>query len=312
VEPIELPEDRANLQTGNWLHKVLETFFKHEDIKGLSDFLQWRSKPTAPSEFGSWAHERLDGIARLIIPKALSRTAQFQHMTGRGWASIANFWQSLCMQGWGPDLVSTEVLLGKTEELPFNVGGRTINVHGTIDAVHGSNVFGPILMDYKTSTTPANKQIAAGLEPQLALYAKALSSDGSPSLPGLRENDQDRVAVGYFNLSEGKPSFVALGESAKKDLLAGGIISKRSKPLSLDETIAAVRERWTGRLDAIAAASAFQADPSDCTMCSYAGVCRKDDPRYRDRIAQQKVARPDRADDMTDAQFSGAEEMQAE
>jgi hypothetical protein len=313
VETVELPEDRINLQTGNWLHKVLETFFKHDDLKGLAERLQWRSKPASAAEFASWAHDRLDGISQLVVPKSLSRSAQFQHMTGRGWASIAQFWQSLCVQGWSPDLVRTEIELGKKDPpLLFELAGQAIKIHGTVDAIHGGAEHGPILMDYKTSTTPANRDIAEGLEPQLPLYAKALSMAAAPAEIGSKVIDLTDTAVGYFNLSDGKASFVALGDAAKENMQTGGLLSKRSKPLNLPDTIKAVEKRWGERLTKINSTNSFAADPSDCAMCSYAGVCRKDDPRFRDQISQQKVARPDRTEESSGDEQESRDEVSAE
>ena len=52
-------------------------------------------------------------------------------------------------------------------------------------------------------------------------------------------------------------------------------------------------ELWRWRLDAIMAdGGLFEPDPSVCDHCSYAGVCRKDDPVLGDAIAQKAILAP--------------------
>ncbi len=306
LESIELPQDRSHLSTGNLLHKVLELFFAKEDPPDLEPRLQWRHHPKLASAFGAWAHERLDAIARSITPEDLSRTAQFQHMNGSGWQTIANYWQVLFEKGWDPNLVTTEVEFGKSNKLALMIDDMEIELHGSIDVLHRSPEAGPLIIDYKTSTVPKTRMVAEGLEPQLPLYAKALSMTGLGGSTSSVQPAIDVMTAGYLNLTEGKPTFVAIGETAKNDLISKGLLSKRNKPASLVDAFAAVERRWASRLREIKSTQTFVADPSDCSTCSFAGVCRRDDPRYRERIARQDTVLEslvDVADDAKESDF---------
>ncbi len=292
IETIELPEDRTSLTTGNLLHKVLERFFSPEPIKGLPPELEMDHCPADADSFVEWAHRRLDALAKITIPQSLARTPQFQHMTGKGWRQVAGFWGDLYRAGFSPKTVATEVSIGKSGELRIEINGRQIEIHGNIDAVH-PDPRGSVLVDYKTSHTPSSATVADGLEPQLVLYALSLADDKQKTLARLKTT-VDGAATAYFNLSEGKASFTAMGAGAKTLLTTHDVIAKQARPADLAASIDAVKNRWSGRLDAINTTSRFAADPSDCKFCQFSGVCRKDDPRYRQRIKQQTVAKAPR------------------
>lgn len=289
---VELPEDRAQIKAGLTLHRVLEAFFKVETMPGLPQDLVMSACPAEEGLFTPWAHRRLDALSELIVPKEFARTALFQHMTGRGWRDVAEFWRRLFAAGWHPQNVETEVKLGSPTTIKFKVHDRIIEVHGTIDAIHhpGQRDAPTLITDYKTSSTPSSTAIAQGLEPQLVLYAEAIDQDHNSPSP--EKSRLDKTVITYYSLSAGKPSFVGVGKDAKDHLAKFHLISSYSKFSDLGGALNAVRERWHARLSTIAKTSSFAADPSDCGFCSYQGICRKNDPRYKDRIAQQKIAKP--------------------
>jgi RecB family exonuclease len=292
IEAIELPEDRAQIQAGVMLHRVLESFFKIENIKGQSAHLNFSECPNNAAEFVTWAHERLDALAKVIVPNDLARTAQFQHMTGRGWMQVAEFWSKLYLAGWSPKQVSTEVKIGTPTKIKFSLGQREIEIHGSIDAVHFDPSGSTLLIDYKTSSTPSASSVAEGLEPQLVLYAVAVAQSGSTPIHedvGTLQNS----AVAYYSLSAGRPSYVAIGRNVKDRLSDHQLISSSTRFADMDVAVEAVKSRWNNRLNVISETTSFVADPSDCGFCQYAGVCRKNDPRYRSRISHQKTAKPD-------------------
>ncbi len=292
VEGVELPDDRVALKTGDLLHQVLEAFFHKKDIAHMPESLQWRHRPNDHESFGSWAHDRLDQLARILVPASHLQAIQFQHMTGRGWESVALFWQSLMEKGWHPDHVATELEFGKEIQVTIPVESRSIAVHGKIDAIFANPKGNPILLDYKTSIMPLGTDVELGLEPQLPLYAYVLTRGPVEIDLQTKAQSLDDVAVAYYSLSLGKPSFVALGEKTQAHFVDLGLLSSRSRPRRLDQCFEALVTRWSQRLRSISDTKAFAADPSDCSLCSFAGICRKDDPRYREQIKLQQIAKP--------------------
>jgi RecB family exonuclease len=293
VKSVELPEDRENLTIGNLLHKVVEAFFNPSPsvvVATVEQDLQLAACPADALLFRSWAERRLDALAKIIIPASYARTPQFQHMTGRGWGQVADFWGKLFEMGFHPNNVGSEVNIGKSGSLKIMISDREIEINGSIDAVH-SGAGATILIDYKTSFTPASVDVARGLEPQLILYAFALATTLDPALIRYKTNLDHSVAA-YFSLSEGEPQYVSLGAEARNTLINHNMISKQSRASTLEDAFGAVTSRWQQRLEEISKSSHFNADPSDCGFCGFAGICRKDDPRYRDKIAGQRVARP--------------------
>ena len=288
IEAIELPEDRASITIGHLLHRVLELFFAVEDLAGVPADLALKSCPSQTQEFVRWAGDRLHAIAHITIPKSLSRTEQFQQMTAKGWHDVATFWGQLILVGFDPKAVTTEVAIGKTKHLTMRIGDRDIGLHGSIDAVHTKSG-ATLLVDYKTSSTPELKTITQGLEPQLPLYAYAVSN--AYDQENTKNNpDIANIATTYYSLQKGEAKFLALGSEIKTLLLDADVVNKSNKNVDLAATIDAVKNRWLSRLNIIKSNARFEADPSDCAYCAYSGICRKDDPRHRDRIKQQATA----------------------
>jgi ATP-dependent helicase/DNAse subunit B len=144
-------------------------------------------------------------------------------------------------------------------------------------------------VDYKTSSVPSKSLISVGLEPQLPLYAEAFSQS-KVDREDVYSTDQKNMAAIYFNLRDGKPTVAAVGEAIKPLLQSSGIIARSARPDDMEETVRAVRNQWSTRLDSIQTSQRFEADPSDCDYCPFDGICRKDDPRYKDAIAAQVKA----------------------
>ncbi len=290
LKMVELPEDRESSLIGTLLHSVLEAFFTPRDGLVIEDDLQLKNCPEECDSFKIWARRRLDVLSQDLIPRKYVRTPVFQHMTGSGWEKVTDFWWGLIVGGFPLNKVGTEVAIGKSGKLSLSFSGREIVISGSIDAIHK----GPeasLLIDYKTNYTPSNSNVAKGLEPQLVLYAYALSTSSDSSLAPF-QSTIDRSATAYYSLTNGKASYVSFGENAKRYFLDAKLISSRSRASNLEGALEAVTSRWENRLKHIDETEHFSADPSICTFCNYSGICRKDDPRYRTRINQQKVAIP--------------------
>ncbi|MEW6307632.1 MAG: PD-(D/E)XK nuclease family protein [Bacillota bacterium] len=139
---------------------------------------------------------------------------------------------------------------------------------GVIDRVDTAGD-GCVLYDYKTGGLPDNKDIEAGLDLQLALYAAAVN----------RLFPQFGPVLGVTYLSAGradKPRGVWRGLAGKT--LAGGGVRK----LFLDDAgWAEWLDRSIARVRAVAAgvaAGSFPAQPREeqaCRSCDYSGVCRR-------------------------------------
>jgi hypothetical protein len=288
IETVELPEDRKPLFVGQILHKVLETFFRDEELPGISPALELRHCPSSGPDFVDWAVMRLEAITTALIPSELRRSEDFQQMLGKGWLDVARFWGQLLESGFSINSVETELSIGKVKPADVSISGLDVKLRGSIDAVHRSGDFA-VLVDYKTSSVPNKRLISIGLEPQLPLYAEALSQS-KVDRDAVLATDQKNMAAIYFNLRDGKPTVAAVGEAVKPLLQSSGIIGRNARADDLEEAVRAVRNQWSSRLDSIRASQRFEADPSDCDYCPFDGICRKDDPRYKDAIAAQVKA----------------------
>lgn len=288
IESVELPEDRKPLIVGQILHKVLETFFKDEEVPSMSPSLALKHCPPPGPHFVNWAVMRLEAIAASMIPSEFQRSEDFQQMLGKGWLDVASFWCQLLESGFTINAVETELSIGKVKPAETHISGLNVKLRGSIDAAHRSGDFA-VLVDYKTSTVPQKRLISVGLEPQLPLYAEAFSQSNVDRREPFTTEQQNIAAI-YFNLREGKPTVAAVGAALKPLLQSSGIIGRNARPDDMDETIQAVHNLWSSRLDSIRDSQRFEADPSDCDYCPFDGICRKDDPRYRDVIAAQAKA----------------------
>lgn len=288
IETVELPEERKPLFIGQILHKVLETFFRREELPGISPGLELRHCPASGPAFVNWAVMRLEAIATALIPSELRRSEDFQQMLGKGWLDVAKFWGQLLECGFSINSVETELSIGKEKAADVSISGLDVKLRGSIDAVHRSGDF-VVLVDYKTSSVPSKSLISVGLEPQLPLYADAFSQS-KVDREDVYSTDQKNMAAIYFNLRDGKPTVAAVGEAIKPLLQSSGIIGRSARPDDMEETVRAVRNQWSTRLDSIQTSQRFEADPSDCDYCPFDGICRKDDPRYKDAIAAQVKA----------------------
>ena len=287
---VELPEDREAMSLGTHLHAVLEAFFNQPQSLLLADDLQLSACPKDLALFKDWARRRLDALAQIIVPRSFARAPKMQHMTGTGWGKVADFWYGLFAAGFPINKVGTEIDIGKSGNLTMSLSGRQIVVHGKIDAVHAGTL-ATLLVDYKTSVMPTASNVAKGLEPQLVLYAHALSNATDANLQPFNTKLED-TAVAYYSFTDGKARYVSIGSNAKAHFLRATVFGPKTKPSDLSSALAAVQSRWQQRLEAIDQTQHFSGDPSDCGYCHFAGICRKEDPRYKDRFNKQKIAKP--------------------
>lgn len=288
VSEVELPEDRLQLKIGQMLHLILERFFDGNEFSEMPRDLALQHCPTDSNSFVDWATRRLEVLANCIIPRDLRRREEFQQMLAKGWHDVAVFWGQLLEAGFSPTAVATELTIGKESSAFLDMAGRKISVRGSIDALHNSS-HGSILVDYKTSTVPVKKEISVGLEPQLPLYAQTVSS-GTVDRPQPLKPDLSHLGAVYFNLRDGKPTFAAVGSNLKPVLQASRLLSKNSRTDHLEDVVEAMKNRWMDRINAIEQTNRFEADPSKCEYCPYDGICRKDDPRFRETIEGQMKA----------------------
>jgi ATP-dependent exoDNAse (exonuclease V) beta subunit len=209
-------------------------------------------------------------------------------MLGKGWLDVARFWGQLLESGFAIKTVETELSIGKAKPAEVQLPDLNVKLRGSIDAAHRSGDLA-VLVDYKSSTVPQKRLISVGLEPQLPIYAEAFSQS-KVDRDDAFSTSQKNIAAIYFNLRDGKPTVAAVGADIKPLLQSCGIIGRNTRPEDMEEAVQAVRSRWLERLDSIRDSKRFEADPSDCDYCPFDGVCRKDDPRYRDAIAAQVKA----------------------
>ena len=117
------------------------------------------------------------------------------------------------------------------------------------------------------------------MAPQLAFYALAIEQ-----LEAAWE--QRGLLLGYWNIYKGEWEPHGVSDQARAVTQALGL-SKRETP-SVSELREALTSLWAWREGQIEAARRFYADPSHCGLCSLTGICRKEDPRIRSVLADQK------------------------
>ncbi|MGE0173545.1 MAG: PD-(D/E)XK nuclease family protein [Oligoflexales bacterium] len=282
VNAWELADERMTVkEEGTLLHGIMEAFFTGK----------WEERAVLPpwpdmvgfDEFGAVALARLEQATETLIkndgqtkahlrffawPKFVSH---LQKLYGEGsWNCLKKGWREYSFQQPIGDVVSTDKLSGE--------------LRGTIDSVDFVNGF-TVITDFKRKGVPDSKELRQGLCSQLLLYAAIVArrsgderSEGSP---------YDKFLLGYYSLIDGEWTPVAAGAEAMQYFSASGLV-KKNTPL-LSDLMEALVKNIDWRLKDIEKSGRYYADPSQCGLCQYGNVCRKDDPNVREQIATQNV-----------------------
>lgn len=286
VEALEFKDKQKAKDEGELLHAILEAFFKDRssDIEPLPEAQAW-------PDFPKQATRRLVALTRRLAPPDFIHSSLYRHLRGFAWPALArHLHQIYTPDTWVKALLDPlrELRFGgpNTPKLTAEINGRRIALTGSIDAIDPIPGM-TIVTDFKRRGLPDNQLARFGLAPQLILYAHALQQLRL-DLPEDRFHTANMV-IGYWSIQLGTWHSIAAG----KDVLASakqlGLIGARTKT-TLEDIMSLMFEHWRWRdQQIIEVEQAFRADPSACGFCSYAGICRKDDPRWAETMANRAL-----------------------
>ena len=292
VNDLILPIEGDRRAEGEWLHGVLEAFFTSE-YQGKKVIEPWDQ---AIKNFYDTALKRLLTLTRILGPKNIDSKPIYFHLLHHSWPAFIKHIDRLY-----PQKSATAFHLGMREarlnstphrqgaskqpsadsspilEPQFSIGGHLRNVTGFMDSIdRWDDHF--LLTDYKRQGTPERSAIKKGISPQLPFYIAALAT-ASQDFP------IDQAILGYWSILKGEWKSQGVGPTVK-DKAISKKLANRSTP-DVQELIAAFTDLWKWREHDITESKRFYSDASDCSLCSMAGVCRKNDPNLRDTIEQQ-------------------------
>lgn len=257
---------------GEWLHAVLQTF-----VTGLGPKTRLLEPFARHSTDETKALERLISVTELMATKDLKESALLHQLRTFSWPRyIKHLYQTI-----DANQSLREYAFGQSPSaIAVSIGGRTRELHGRIDALDFSSQW-TFVTDFKRRTVPALDRSKKGLNAQLALYAMSLeqSSPRKPFTP---------LVLGYWNIYEGKWTAHGITEGHRELLLSAELCTKSTPTVqTLTETLKA---SWEWREQDLLSAQRFYADPGEhCRLCDYTGLCRKDDPRMKTRVALQNA-----------------------
>ena len=294
LRPAQLPTSDAPPQLeGTLLHAVLEIFWT-----GRCASLPHCQTVNMPWTAG---HERLSDVAWRQL--AMERLREATHLVFGNHAQHIPLFIQLNTRSW-PNL--TNHLVELRRKIPEMVGAslhewrfdfpwawstddgcpplHPLHIKGAIDTVLMANPTAEqgiaIIMDYKRTIAPQNRDIRLGLDPQLFLYTEAARASDGPS-------ESWHGMAGYWEIYKGKWH----GRLDHKSSESGSDFShlrSRNTPSS-DEARAGLSRTLAMRQQTVKDKGRYYADPSLCGLCDHAGLCRRDDPGHQDRIKEQSL-----------------------
>jgi hypothetical protein len=262
--------EQDNKKQGEWLHAILEAFFTgHHKGRKLLESWHYDKKES----FEDYAFNRLMQLTHLLAssPKELESPLYF-HLRYFSWPAFVEHIKKVYDND-AFDLIKLgkrEAALGvKEHELNASIELRGIQrqFFGSIDSIDHSSAF-TLITDYKRASVPDKKDFETGLSPQLAFYAMALKQQNDASY--------EHLIIGYWNIIKGKWVAHSSSKSIRDHAIAIGLCSKQS--LDLDAIVRSTKALWEDREASIIEQGRFFADANQCGLCSYADICRKDDP----------------------------------
>ncbi len=239
-----MPSDEDFRGEGEWLHKVVETFFKSKTL--ILDF----AVNQTPEDMG----QELSRLADEWAPKYAISESTRTFMDLKGWADFAAFVSELYKDWRGG---KREVSLPS----PFSleVEGRSLTLKGRLDALEFFS-FGHVIIDFKRGTAPSERDVRRGIKPQLPLYAAAF--EVSP------------VLLAYWSFRGSKVSVVARTENVTSPWDTYN--ESKTKTSTPEACFSRFKEHLAWRLKELT----ITPDPGKhCERCQYHGSCRVNDPR---------------------------------
>jgi hypothetical protein len=277
VKEWELAEERTSgKEEGIYLHGIVEAFFGGS-WEGQSILSAWPAIEDG-EHFAEVALARLEEATTKLLPTENQTVA---HLRFYAWPKFVAHLRSLYADRHWDCLTHgrrEHAFKGPVADaIPVkNIAGE---LHGTIDSVDSVDGY-TVITDYKRKGVPDGKELRSGLCSQLLLYAKMVAKENG-------DESFDRFLLGYYSLLDGEWIPVAVGSEAKQRFALSGLVRKNT-PL-VDDLMKTFHENLEWRLKDVEAYGRYYADPSLCGMCSYDSLCRKDDPAWTERVAEQNA-----------------------
>jgi len=248
---------------GEWLHKVLEEFFD-----------RW-PKDLEESSFEKFAVTKLLKLSIECGPTGLEESSLYMHLRDFSWPRFASHLSKiLAVVGFESAKLSLREHRFSYEKV---IAGKAVTLRGSIDyvlPVDGDHSL-QLITDYKRKGLPSKKSIVTGTSPQLAVYSQAIPKEAANS-----------IIAGYWSILDATWQIAVLGSDAKD--LGKRLDLLKPRPESLDSYTNKVDELWEWRLNDIQHPQGrFTADPTDCNFCTFENICRRDDPRHKERLQEQ-------------------------
>ena len=257
---------RPPREQGNMLHAIIEKFTGHP-----------RYRLACQRQDSRALIELLIELSEDLTRDDRSLALHLQHYS---WPRLAEFSrQKTATSDWE-----------ELREFEFEVDNETkwfpepYRLYCRIDSVVTSPDY-VLVIDYKNKLLPDSKE--QQVSPQLPFYAYALEqyfiAKGQPQRIG------DMIVV-YYSVLDGKLNVVAHGENIDARLIKQRFAKRIYRPRkTLEQLVSGMHDLIAFRQQSLTERNFYPyADPSRCGSCQFGGICRKDDPRYRAVINEQK------------------------
>ena len=251
---------------GTWLHRVLEALFE-------------QPPPPHPNQDAAvtWIESQLGQLTLSLGPYNINRKAVYFQLQRYSWPAFARYLAKLYEGRWEQFAkTKTEFNLATIRQQSqsfIETGGLLRYERGSIDAVNYLDGL-IVVTDYKRKATPSISESSRGLTPQLLFYAQCLKNFYGANA---------KIVVGYWSILGGLWQCHGVTESARDEAAALGLATRKSP--DLDSSITAFNDIWQWRETDLKAVGCYYADPSECGLCDFEDICRKNDPSLRDQVA---------------------------
>jgi len=274
-----LPFDDDTRVEGEWLHGVLEAFFtgSYQNkfyLKPLHEVCRKFDQ--------KFCMDRLTSLTQLIGPAGIHGTPLFHQLIRHSWPAFTRHIQRLYQEQWQAlSKGQREASFGQEScqyQASITLNQSERHLLGRIDSIDITDRL-ILITDYKRRSTPEKKSIANGLSPQLSFYCAALSQQQSMV--------REMILLGYWNVIKGEWIPIAAGKIAKEEALQRGLLNKSSRVFDLNSIQEATEKLWQWREQHITSQQRYYADPSECGLCDYQNICRRNDSTQNQRILEQ-------------------------
>ena len=263
----ELPEEESNpRQVGGWAHNICHRFFtglnpEKEETADFELYDPWTTPITEAN--GAAALARLAGLSRFYQKRLRRRLDALYHMLYRGWPKFVE--REIARPVWQFGSRFFEIKLTESPAEVEDSLGFPVTVKGRLDRiiVSGDSVR---ILDYKLRSKGATKtEIREGKAAQLPLYFALL-----------KEQDE------FANNAQWAGEYYSLWNGDGNELA-----DEPGQP-ELAEAWMRLLERWQDVVRHVLEQHVLEPlqDEKACRLCSFANICRLNEPHYAPRLAE--------------------------